>query len=72
MINNFSGEISMVSASEFFLLFCFFVSLFVIMLFTVMLGIVSNRIREFNGDIDSLQRMGLTILVGDFYQVIQF
>ena len=36
-----------------------------------MLGIVSNRIREFNGDIDSLQRMGLTILVGDFYQVIQ-
>ena len=37
-----------------------------------MLGIVSNRIREFNGDIDSLQRMGLTILVGDFYQVIQF
>ena len=34
-----------------------------------MLGIVSNRKREFHGDIDSLQRMGLTILVSNFYQV---
>jgi hypothetical protein len=35
----------------------------------VMLGIVSNRIREFNGETDCLQRMGITILVGDFCQV---